>query len=240
MLIYPAIDLIDGRCVRLCHGDFDQVTRYGDPVDQAKAFAGAGATWVHIVDLDGAKAGATVQTALISTIVEKAGLSVQCGGGVRAAKDVKALFEAGVARVVVGSVAARAPETVKAWLSEAGPEKLCCAFDVRPKGESYVIAVAGWRETTDLSVFDALTSYAESHLTHVLVTDITRDGDLTGPNCQLISALTQSFKALRIQASGGVASLDDLQDLRRAGAEGAIVGRALYEQRFSLEAALAS
>jgi phosphoribosylformimino-5-aminoimidazole carboxamide ribotide isomerase len=239
MLIYPAIDLIEGRCVRLRHGDFDQVTQYGDPIDQAKAFADAGATWLHIVDLDGAKAGATVQTSLIATIVGRAGLSVQCGGGVRAAKDVKTLFEAGVARVVVGSVAARAPETVKAWLLENGPEKLCCAFDVRPKGEGYVIAIAGWRETTDLSLFDTLMSYADGTLKHVLITDITRDGDLAGPNIQLISDLTRNFTSLRIQASGGVSSLDDLSVLKRAGAAGAIVGRALYERRFLLEAALA-
>ncbi len=240
MLIYPAIDLINGRCVRLLHGDFDQVTRYGDPVDQIKAFADAGADWVHVVDLDGARTGAPAQTELIGRMARVADVRIQCGGGVRAEKDVAALLDTCIARVVVGSVATHDPETVHGWINARGSERICCAFDVRPHDQGYDVAVSGWRETSSISLGAALDAYEDSALRHVLVTDISRDGALMGPNLALIAYLAQTYPTLAIQASGGVSALHELAALREAGAAGVIIGRALYEGRFSLEAALAS
>ncbi|NWG52573.1 MAG: 1-(5-phosphoribosyl)-5-[(5-phosphoribosylamino)methylideneamino] imidazole-4-carboxamide isomerase [Hydrogenophilaceae bacterium] len=238
MLIYPAIDLIEGRCVRLVHGDFDAVTRYGDPRDQIAAFADAGATWAHVVDLDGARAGRPAQLDLIAQLA-RAGVHLQCGGGVRARADAAALIEAGVRRVVVGSTAVRRPDEVRGWIAELGAERMCCAFDVRAGESGFDVAVDGWRVGTGRALSDVLADYPPGSLTHTLITDISRDGTLEGPNAALMAEIIRLRSDLRVQASGGVGSLDDLKRLRATGAAGAIVGKALYEKKFSLEDALA-
>lgn len=239
MLIIPAIDIHDGRCVRLAQGDFDAVTRYGDPVEQARAFAGAGAEWIHVVDLDGAASRKPQQTALIRAIAHAAGVSIQCGGGVRSADDVSALIDAGAARVVVGSVAVKRPDDVAAWLDAFGAERLCAAFDARPERGGFVVATDGWTERSGVPLDDAIARYPAGSLAHALVTDVSRDGMLTGPNTALYADLARRFPDIAFQASGGVATLGDLAALKQAGAAGAIVGRALYEKKFSLEDALA-
>lgn len=240
MLIYPAIDLIGGRCVRLKHGCFDDVTEYGEPFAQARAFAEAGATWVHVVDLDGARAGAPAQHELIGAIARESGLRVQSGGGVRERAHVEALLEAGVARVVVGSAAVKRPADVRAWVEALGAERVCCAFDVRAVANGYEAAVDGWAKGSGRMLGDVLAQYPEGALRHALVTDISRDGVLTGPNVALMAGLASQRPDVLIQASGGVATLEDLKALRATGAAGAIIGRALYERRFTLEDALAS
>jgi phosphoribosylformimino-5-aminoimidazole carboxamide ribotide isomerase len=241
MLILPAIDLRGGICARLSQGRFDDVTLYGDPFARLASFAAAGARWVHIVDLDGAEAGAPRQHDLIGRLAGASALKLQVGGGVRTRAHVEALLQAGVARVVVGSASVRAPDEVRAWIADLGLERVCCAFDARPlpTGE-FEVAVHGWRDSAALSLDAALALYPKGALAHALVTDISRDGLLQGPNLDLIAKLTRARPDLAIQASGGVASLADIPALRARGAAAAIVGRALYENRFSLEDALAS
>jgi len=241
MLILPAIDLQGGRCVRLRQGRFDEATIYHeDPFAQLEAFAAAGAEWVHVVDLDGAQAGAPVQHALLSDLARVSSAKLQTGGGVRGVDAVTRLLDHGVARVVIGSSAARAPEMVRTWLDRFGVERICCAFDLRRSEDgAFEVALDGWSDGGGLTIADALALYPPDQLKHVLVTDISRDGVLTGPNLPLIAELVALRPDLHVQASGGVASLADLAALRNAGASAAIIGRALYERCFSLEDALA-
>lgn len=239
MLIIPAIDLMDGRCVRLLHGDFGRATRYGDPLEQLAEFEGAGAEWAHIVDLDGARSGARRQSGLIARLAASSRVQLQCGGGVRTRDDLTALFDAGVARAVIGSAAVKAPEEVNRWIEEFGAAKTCCAFDARADSEGvWRVATDGWANDAGFSLDGALTAYPEGGLEHVLVTDISRDGALTGPNVALLKSVIEKRPDLRVQASGGVSSLADLDALAAAGAGAVIIGRALYERKFTLEAAL--
>lgn len=239
MLIIPAIDLMDGKCVRLLRGDFDQATRYGDPFEQLAAFERAGATWTHIVDLDGAKSGARRQARLIEKLAASSRVNLQCGGGVRTRDDLAALLDAGVARAVIGSAAVRAPGEVNRWIEEFGPDRICCAFDVRADAAgSFRVSLDGWTKDGGFALGDALVAYPAGGLVHVLVTDITRDGALTGPNFDLLNSVRADRPDLKLQASGGVAAISDLIALRRAGVSGVIIGRALYEKRFTLEDAL--
>lgn len=239
MLVVPAIDLREGACVRLLQGRFDAVTDYGDPFVQLRHFAGAGAEWVHVVDLDGARTGRPAQLELIARLAREGKLNLQCGGGVRTAGDVQALLSAGAARVVVGSVAVRKPEEARAWLKQFGSERICIALDVRASSEGWSVAADGWATDGGATLEQALDALPADELRHALVTDISRDGALSGPNLDLM----QTFRALRpeigLQASGGVSTLADLAALKRAGASAAIIGRALYEKRFTLEDALA-
>ena len=241
MIIYPAIDLRGGRVVRLTEGKFDQEKSYGDdPLAVARNFKAAGATWLHLVDLDGAKDPAKRQTPLVELLVRESGLRVQTGGGIRDVAQVTALLSAGVERVIVGSLAVRSPDIVRGWLKTFGPEKIILSPDVRLDAASVPrIATAGWQETTGIGLDDFLDGYLSAGLIHVLCTDISRDGKLTGPNMALYASLARKFPSLQIQASGGVSSLDDLRALRATGVAGAIVGRALYENKFTLKEALA-
>lgn len=241
MILYPAIDLKDGECVRLMHGRFDQVTRYdADPLARLKAFADAGAGWVHIVDLDGAQAGRAAQHGLIGRLAQQGGLKIQAGGGVRTADDIDALLAAGVSRVVVGSLAVSAPDRVREWLDRFGPERLTLAVDVRADGDQWRPALRGWTEAADIDLWGALDQYPTGTARHLLVTDVGRDGALAGPNQPLIAAIMARRPDLAVQLSGGVAVLDDLIAARQAGCAGVIVGRALYEGRFTLQQALAA
>ncbi|MFO0412614.1 MAG: HisA/HisF-related TIM barrel protein, partial [bacterium] len=182
MIVYPAIDLKDGICVRLMHGRFDAVPRYEDqPVARLTAFAAAGARWAHIVDLDGAEAGRAVQHALIGDLARAVDIRIQSGGGVRSADDVAALINAGVARVVVGSLAVSQPETVADWLRRFGPDRITLAIDVKADGDRWVPALKGWTEAAGVDLWTALDRYPPDLARHLLVTDVGRDGALTGP-----------------------------------------------------------
>jgi len=239
MIVYPAIDLRHGRCVRLAQGDFDRQTRYpGEPLEVARAYAASGATWLHTVDLDGARAGETAQGALIAELARDSGLRVQAGGGVRTRAHVAGLLDAGVARVVVGSLCVRDPALVAGWLREYGAGHITLALDVRLEGAVAALATDGWRRGGQGDLWDALAWFTDRGARHVLVTDIGRDGMLSGPNVGLYRDMARRFPGLAIQASGGVAGLDDLAALGKAGAAGVIVGKALYEGRFTLEEAL--
>ncbi|MDP1580544.1 MAG: 1-(5-phosphoribosyl)-5-[(5-phosphoribosylamino)methylideneamino]imidazole-4-carboxamide isomerase [Candidatus Didemnitutus sp.] len=242
MILYPAIDLRLGRVVRLTEGSFEAETAYrNDPEAVAREFAAAGTTWLHLVDLDGAKDPAMRQTALVERVVAASGLRVQSGGGIRDEAQVTALLAAGVTRVIIGSLAVKQPELVGAWLEKFGPERIILALDVRLQPETGVpqVAIAGWRADSGLALAGVIESFLARGLKHLLCTDISRDGKLTGPNFELYTSLRRDYPTLEVQASGGVSSLDDLRRLRADRIPGAIIGRALYEKKFTLAEALA-
>ena len=239
MIVYPAIDLRGGVCVRLMHGRFDAVTRYDDdPAARLAAFRAAGADWAHIVDLDGAEAGRALQHALIGELAAAIDIRIQSGGGVRSPGDVERLLEAGVSRVVVGSLAVSDPDAVAGWLDRFGSDRITLAIDVKGDGDRYIPALKGWTQAADVDLWAALDRYPPGSAKHLLVTDVGRDGALTGPNLDLLAAIRLRRPDLWLQASGGVADLSDLTGARSVGAAGAIVGRALYEGRFTIEQAL--
>lgn len=239
MIIYPAIDLKDGFAVRLLHGDFDQVTRYDDnPANRLATFAAEGAEWVHIVDLDGAKAGSPQQYGLIDEMAKAVDVKIQCGGGVRTEDDIARLLEAGVTRVVVGSLAVTQTDQVLAWLDQFGTEAITLALDVKYEDGLPVPALKGWTQSAGVDLWTVLDRYPSSLLTHVLMTDVSRDGALTGANLDLLAEALRRRPELKIQASGGVATLDDLTGAKAIGCDGAITGRAIYEGRFTVAQAI--
>lgn len=241
MLIYPAIDLKDGVCVRLLHGRFDAVTRYDEqPAMRLATFVAEGAEWIHIVDLDGAEAGRAVQHGLIGELVSAIDVCVQSGGGVRSADDVERLLEAGVHRVVIGSLAVTQPDAVLSWLERFGADRITLALDVKMEDDVPVPALKGWTQSSGVDLWTALDRYPRGVAKHLLVTDVGRDGALTGPNLQLLSEIRLRRPDMVVQASGGVASLDDIAAIKALGCNGAIVGRALYEDRFTLPEAIAT
>jgi phosphoribosylformimino-5-aminoimidazole carboxamide ribotide isomerase len=234
MIIYPAMDLMDGRCVRLAQGRFDDATIYSaDPAEALAGFASAGATWAHVVDLDGARARAPRQHDLIAALAAEAPLKLQVAGGFRTAEQIECMLDAGVGRVVIGSLAVSDPDLVNGFIDRFGGEAITLALDVNIVEGVPMVATAGWTESSALSLWDAAARYPEAR--HMLVTDISRDGMLTGPNVELLVEAVERLPDLAIQASGGVASLDDLRGLPTAGA---IVGKALWEGRIDLKQAI--
>jgi len=235
--IIPAIDLREGRVVRLRQGDYARQTRYADDaLALAASYCEAGAACLHVVDLDGARAGACTQLELIARMA--ALLPVQAGGGVRSEEDVRRLFDAGVARVVVGSIAVRDPQRVLQWLQTYGSERLVLALDAREQAGVWRLPVAGWTEDGGATLDARVQAYAAGGARHLLCTDIARDGMLAGINTALYAHLQMLAPALAVQASGGVRDLDDIRAARAAGAAGVILGRALLEGRFTLQEAL--
>lgn len=235
MQIYPAIDLRQGKCVRLYQGNFDQVTCYAEePIAMAQKFIADGATWLHVVDLDAAKDPKNSQSDLLAELIKKTNLKIQTGGGIREESQIKKLLDAGVSRVIIGSLAARQPEVVKKWLQKFGPDKLVIAMDVQQINDDFFVATAGWQEVSNNKLFDLLEFYAPLNLQHLLCTDISRDGTMVGPNIALYQNLLQRFATIQLQASGGIGSLEDIKMLRQIPVAGAIVGKALYENKFKL------
>ncbi|MGH8039622.1 MAG: 1-(5-phosphoribosyl)-5-[(5-phosphoribosylamino)methylideneamino]imidazole-4-carboxamide isomerase [Stenotrophomonas sp.] len=240
-IVYPALDIRDGRVVRLLQGDYNQQTTYGDdPLPRAQAFAVAGASWMHLVDLDAARAGGYTLAPLLSAIATQTGLKVQTGGGVRSREDVARILAAGAARVVVGSVSVREPDTVIGWLREFGPERLTIALDARQADDGrWLLPVHGWTETADVTLDELAQRYAQAGMRHLLCTDIARDGMLSGPNIGLYRHLSSLLPGVAVQASGGVRSAADVAEAKAVGCGGAILGKALLEGRMTLPEALA-
>ncbi len=239
-VVYPAIDVRGGGAVRLRQGDYARETRYAaDPLALAQRYAEAGARWLHLVDLDGARRGGYGLEALLRRIVTVSELTVQTGGCVRDADDVARLLEAGAARVVVGSLAVRAPDRALDWLARFGAERLTFAFDTRAVQGVWRLPVHGWTEDAAAELFDLLARYAQAGARHVLCTDIARDGMRAGPNLALYAALRARHPALALQASGGVRHTADLAAVRALGCAGAIVGTSLLDGALSLAEALA-
>lgn len=239
MNIIPAIDLRQGKVVRLKQGDYTQQTTYeARPRELAQRYAAAGASWLHLVDLDGARSGSLENLAVIESIALD-GMRIQAGGGVRTEDDLARLFNAGVSRVVLGSVAIREPEQVADWISRYGAEQLTVALDTRRVNGQWSLPSAGWTEAESRTLDELAPWYAEKGARHLLCTDIDRDGMLAGFNLDLYRHLADRVPGLAVQASGGVRSLDDICAAREAGAQGVILGRALLEGRFTIEEALA-
>lgn len=239
--VYPALDIREGRVVRLAQGDYARETRYGDdPLPRASAFAEAGARWMHLVDLDAARAGGYTLSGLLGDIGRTTGLQVQTGGGVRSREDVARILDAGASRVVVGSLAVREPAAVAGWLAEFGGERITVALDTRQDAAgAWRLPVHGWTEDAGATLDELLQGYLEAGLRHLLCTDIARDGMLSGPNLELYAHLHRLAPAVAVQASGGVRDAGDVRDARAAGCAGAVLGRALLEGRLQLADALA-
>ncbi|MGE0108438.1 MAG: 1-(5-phosphoribosyl)-5-[(5-phosphoribosylamino)methylideneamino]imidazole-4-carboxamide isomerase [Bdellovibrionales bacterium] len=239
MEIFPAIDLKEGRCVRLRQGNFNEATIYeADPVKQAKRFESEGAKQLHIVDLDGAKDGTARQTALIKNIVQSTALSVQTGGGIREKSDIESLLDCGIKRVVIGSLCITAPQKVQDWIGAFGKERIVLALDIRLNAQKEpILLTRGWQDESTQTLWDILNIYNTQAET-ILCTDVDRDGMLSGPNVALYDEIKKRFPTLSILASGGIGALEDIKELTTLGVAGAITGKALYENKFSLADAL--
>lgn len=240
-VVYPAIDVRDGRVVRLQQGDYDRETRYPDqPAIVAARYSGAAATWLHLVDLDAARAGGYTLQPLLRELKRTTNLQIQTGGGVRAESDVEAILEAGADRVVVGSLAVREPELVIRWIHRFGSERITVALDARQdEAGRWQLPTAGWTRASDVSLESLLARYAGEGLRHLLCTDIARDGMMAGPNLDFYRHLLALAPDMQLQASGGVRDTADIAAARDAGCSGAILGKALLDGRLDLTAALA-
>jgi len=238
-MIWPAIDLMNGACVRLHKGDFDQKSTYdADPLARAQAFAAADARCLHVVDLDGARKQVPQQSELIIRLASETGLRVQAGGGIRTGEHINRLLKGSVARVIIGSLAVTDPERVLGWLNEFGAGHMVLALDIRMQDGVPIPAIKGWQEATNTNLWDVLDKF-EGAARHVLVTDIDRDGVLQGANSDLYQKIRQRHPGFSLLASGGIGSIDDIHAVREADTQGVIIGKALYENKFSLTEALA-
>ncbi|WKE64421.1 1-(5-phosphoribosyl)-5-[(5-phosphoribosylamino)methylideneamino] imidazole-4-carboxamide isomerase [Gallaecimonas kandeliae] len=238
-MLIPALDILDGQVVRLFKGDYGQVTRYGDdPGARFAAYAQAGARYLHLVDLSGARNAAERQWAALREVIGQSPLPLQVGGGVRCFEDVQQLLALGAERVVVGSLAIKHPALVAGWLDALGPEKLVLALDVRFDGHDWYPASHGWQEKAEQNLDSLLAYFMDAGARHFLITDIDRDGTLGGANAELYANLTRRYPGMALQASGGVASLAELPALKAAGVKGVILGKSLLDGKFTLEEAL--
>jgi phosphoribosylformimino-5-aminoimidazole carboxamide ribotide isomerase len=231
MRLIPAIDLKDGHCVRLLHGDFDRETRYeADPDALLQKYSGWGADWLHVVDLDAARDGSPGNRVIIQDLAGHTSIKLQVGGGLRNTTAVAQMLDLGVARVVIGSAALTQVDQVRTWLKHFGAERMTLAFDVRLDADDTPrVATHGWLRQSQLSLWSALANFADSGLKHVLCTDVGRDGALTGPNVALYREATRRHPEIEWQASGGIRDARDLKALRDAGAAAAISGKALLD-----------
>lgn len=237
MLLIPSIDLRGGRCVRLLKGEFDAETRYEvDPLDLLGRYAAAGARWLHVVDLDGARDGTPGNRGLVARLCAARRLRVQLGGGLRDAASIDAAVAAGVSRIVIGSAAVEQPALLRDNLARLGADGVCLAIDVRvDSGGTPRVRTRGWVEEVPLSLWELLERFADTRLAHVLCTDVERDGALGGPNFALYEQAQRRAPRIAWQASGGIRDVTDLERLAGVGVAAAISGKALLEGRISLE-----
>lgn len=232
MIIIPAIDIMNGQCVRLSQGDFNQQKVYSvNPVDMALSFEDAGMQYLHVVDLDGAKAGKVKHWDIIESIVSKTKLKVDFGGGIKTEEEISKLLSMGVAQVNLGSIAFKNPEMVKTWIQQFGNTKIILSAD----SNNQLLAVAGWLDQTSISVTDFILDFVGAGLMYATCTDIAKDGMMAGPNVALYEHIQTAIPLLKLIASGGVSSLSDLELLQASGCYGCIVGKAIYEGSISLK-----
>jgi phosphoribosylformimino-5-aminoimidazole carboxamide ribotide isomerase len=230
--IIPAIDLIDGKCVRLTQGDFAQKKVYNEnPLDAAKEFENAGLKRLHIVDLDGAKRGRVANLKVLEIIAANTNLTIDFGGGIKTDEDIKSVFGAGAAMASIGSVAVKLPEKFFAWLDEYGSEKILLGADVKGKN----LAINGWQTETEIEIVSFLKEYFAKGVTQTFVTDISKDGLLQGSSNKLYAEILREIPELKLIASGGVSCIEDITELEKIGCSGVIVGKAIYEGRIKLE-----
>ena len=231
MEIIPAIDIIDGKCVRLTQGDYEQKKIYNEhPLEVAKQFEDAGIKRLHLVDLDGAKAGSVKNWKVLELIAGKTSLVIDFGGGIKKETDVQIVFDCGAAYATIGSLAVKDENLFVEWLQSYGANKFLLGADVKDEK----IAVGGWLETTDIWVYDFIRKYIDHGVKQIFCTDVSKDGKLEGPSTELYKNIMAEFPALHFIASGGVSSLKDLEGLVSIGCNGAIVGKAIYEGRISI------
>lgn len=232
MRIIPAIDIINGKCVRLTQGDFTKMKVYHDnPVEMAIEFEKADLEYLHLIDLDGAKKGEVVNWKIITSIQEETALQVDFGGGVKTDEEVEQLLDLGISQINVGSIAVKDPTKFIGWLKKFGSENFILSADV--KGEN--VSINGWLESTEFRLFDLVSQFADHGLEYLTVTDIATDGMMKGPNFGLYRKLKAKFPKLKIIASGGVSSIDDLKELKYINVFGVIVGKAIYEGEIKLD-----
>lgn len=231
MRIIPAIDIIDGKCVRLSKGDYSNQKTYNEnPLEVAKAFEDHGIEYLHLVDLDGAKSKHIVNHKVLETIATKTNLKIDFGGGLKTDEDLRIAFESGAQQVTGGSIAVKDPKVFSHWISSYGAEKIILGADV--KGE--YIATDGWLETSDQSLFDFLAHYQAKGIQYTICTDISKDGMLQGPSFDLYEKIIAETQ-VKLIASGGISQFDELPCLAEMGCEGTIIGKAIYENRISLK-----
>ena len=237
MLLIPAIDLRNGRCVRLLKGDFAAETRYEyEPHELLQRYRGIGASWLHVVDLDGARDGTLANRSIIVSLASQTAVKIQVGGGVRSAAVIDDLLRNRVSRVVIGSLAVEKPEEVIGWLKQFGATRICLAFDIRSDAEGVPrVRTRGWTQGGQLSLWQALEPFAPHGLQHVLCTDIDRDGAMTGPSLELYREGLRRHPEISWQASGGVRDAADLAALAQLGLTAAVSGKALLEERMTPE-----
>lgn len=231
MIIIPAIDIIDGQCVRLTKGDYNQKKTYNtNPLEVAQEFEAAGFTHLHLVDLDGAKSGSIKNAEVLKTITSNTNLKVDFGGGVKTNTDIELAFNSGAQQITGGSIAVKDSEVFKGWITTYGSNKIILGADVKDE----MIATNGWLETSDASLWDFLNSYISLGIEYVICTDISKDGLLQGSSNKLYKKIMEKFPTVKLVASGGVTSESDLIELEKIGVYGAIVGKAIYEGKLSL------
>ncbi len=232
MKIIPAIDIINGKCVRLTKGDYLQQKIYSEnPAEVAKQFAGAGFKRLHIVDLDGAKAGKIINMAILERIAAATDLVIDFGGGVKHISDVEAVLGAGAAMVTIGSLAVKHPETLEEWLMEFGADKFFIGADVLDEN----IKINGWQEDGGVNIFDFVGKMISLGATNIFCTDISKDGMMQGPSIELYKKIIAQYPEINLTASGGVGNIDDVKKLKQAGCSGVIIGKAIYENLVTLE-----
>ncbi|MGQ0829696.1 MAG: 1-(5-phosphoribosyl)-5-[(5-phosphoribosylamino)methylideneamino]imidazole-4-carboxamide isomerase [Bacteroidota bacterium] len=232
MQIIPAIDIIDGKCVRLTQGDYAQKTVYNEkPLEVALMFENIGIRRLHLVDLDGAKKGSVVNYKVLEQIASKTKLQIDFGGGIKTNKDIQNVYDAGADIATIGSIALKDKELFFSWLHKYSSSKILLGADVK----SEKIAVGGWLETTDVSVFDFIKENMEQGVKNIFCTDISKDGLLQGPSIDLYKKIIEQFSKINLIASGGVASVKDLEELEKIGCSAAIVGKAIYEEKITIQ-----
>jgi phosphoribosylformimino-5-aminoimidazole carboxamide ribotide isomerase len=237
VIVIPAIDMKDGNCVRLFQGEFDQQTKYSnDPTSVADQFESMGFSHLHIVDLDGAQSGEQKNRRLVQRIAAATDFDIQLGGGIRNEAMLRSWLDAGVSRCVIGSVAVTDAESVKQWFGKFGPDNIVLALDVRLNDDgSPLLSTHGWTRASCSTLWQCVDDFISVGLKHVLCTDISRDGAMSGPNADLYRDFVQRYPGIQLQASGGVRNMDDLQRLRDIGAAAAITGRALLDGKITKE-----
>ena len=232
MILVPAIDIINGQCVRLTKGDYDTKKVYNEsPVEVAKAFEGAGLTHVHVVDLDGARAKHIVNANVLEQIATQTSLQVDFGGGIKSETDLQTAFDCGASQVTLGSIAVSEPELVFEWLEKFGAEQLILGADAKNRR----IATHGWEQDSGLDVIDFVKDYAQKGFEYVLCTDVAKDGMLAGPSLELYYEILEQLPELSLIASGGVTTMDDIYQCAELGCTAAIIGKAIYENKLSLK-----
>ena len=232
MIIIPAIDIIDGKAVRLTKGDYQQKKIYNeDPLEVAKMFEGAGIKRLHLVDLDGAKQKKIINQKVLQSIASTTQLQIDFGGGVQSDHDIQLAFDSGARQVTGGSIAVKDPELFEGWLQKYGPEKIILGADVLNRK----IAISGWQEDSSWDLDDLLKKYISKSIKYVISTDVSKDGVLAGPAVSLYEDMSKKFPGLEIIASGGVSSMEDIYELDKLPLHGVIVGKAIYENRISME-----